>query len=76
MEKNRSENGALESEIRFLKGQLTALGYEPNFSVDSLPLLGNLVTDLLQTTDSLKHYKKLSTGCLQVSGKMLRNVIF
>ncbi len=68
---NDDDNLTLESKCRFLQQQLSILGYEQVFTVESLPLLENLVTDLLQTTDTLKHYKELSQGCLQVSFQTL-----
>lgn len=57
---------SMESRHRFMRNQLSALGYKYEFSNDALPLLENLVPDLLQTTDTLNHYKELSEGCLQV----------
>lgn len=66
IEMGSDNNSKLESKIRFLKQQLSALGYEYEFTVDCLPLLENLVADLIQTSDTLKHYKELSQGCLQV----------
>lgn len=60
------DNYAIESRYRFLQSQLSSLGYEHEFAIDSLPLLECLVADLLQTTDTMKHYKELSRGCLQV----------
>ncbi|XP_065213055.1 myosin-2 heavy chain, non muscle-like [Planococcus citri] len=59
------DGSALESRIRFLQNQIIDLGYKYEVSPDSLPLLEALVADLFQTTDSLKHYKELSQGCLQ-----------
>lgn len=60
------DNSALESRFRFLRNQLHDLGYKYDIESDSLPLLETLIADLLQTTDTLKHYKELSQGCLQV----------
>lgn len=59
-------NSALESRFRFLKNQLSDLGYKDEFTTDSLPLLEALVADFIQTSDALKHYKELSQKCLQV----------
>lgn len=39
-----------------IRKQLSYLGYTQNFPSDSLPLVENLISDLLQTTSSLKHY--------------------
>lgn len=58
-------NHSTESRCRFMKEQLLALGYEYGFPNDALPLLENLIPDLLQTTDTLKHYKELSESSLQ-----------
>jgi hypothetical protein len=63
---NVTGNYSVESRQRFMKQQLSALGYDQKFSADTLPLLENIVNDLLQTTDTLKHYKNLSNNCLQV----------
>lgn len=60
------DGSALKSRIRFLQNQVTNLGYKYDVSTDSLSLIEALVADLLQTTDSLKHYKELSQGCIQV----------
>lgn len=67
------ENPTIESKCRFLRQQLSALGYDDEFSVISVPLLENLVSDLLQTTDTLRHYKELSQDCLQVNFDYLSN---
>lgn len=69
------ENPTLESKCRFLRQQLSALGYNDEFSVNSLPLLENLVSDLLQTTDTLKHYKELSQDCLQVYYQLSKHLL-
>lgn len=69
------ENPTTESKCRFLRQQLSALGYDNEFSVSSLSLLENLVSDLLQTTDTLKHYKELSQDCLQVNIQLLKHLL-
>lgn len=69
------ENATLESKCRFLRQQLSALGYDNEFSTNSIPLLENLVSDLLQTTDTLKHYKHLSQDCLQVNKHLCKHLL-
>lgn len=48
-----------------LRKQLTYLGYTQNFPADCLPLVENLTSDLLQTTDSLKHYMNVCKEVIQ-----------
>uniref|UniRef100_A0A8D8QSB1 Centrosomal protein of 135 kDa n=1 Tax=Cacopsylla melanoneura TaxID=428564 RepID=A0A8D8QSB1_9HEMI len=53
-----------ESIYKSLRSTLDELGYHQALSFDSLYLVKALVADLIQTTQSLKHYKELSQKTL------------
>ncbi|XP_036150015.1 centrosomal protein of 135 kDa isoform X2 [Monomorium pharaonis] len=45
---------------RTVRKHLDNLGYKQALSLDALPLIEALLTDLIQTTDSLKHFKAVA----------------
>lgn len=63
---NIMETGMLEDWYRHLRGHLDELGYRQPLVVESLALVQRLVSDLLQTTESLRQYKELAQISLQV----------
>lgn len=56
----------LEHRYRDLRGHLDELGYRQLLQVESLALVEKLVSDLLHTTQSLRHYKELAQRSLEV----------
>lgn len=50
-----------------IRYQLDALGYRQYMPPDSVGLVGQLVVDLLHTTDSLKKYKNIAQNTLEVA---------
>jgi hypothetical protein len=60
------DNGILERRYRTLRNHLDGLGYRQPLIIESLPLVERLVSDLLHTTESLRHYKELAQKSLEV----------
>lgn len=50
-----------------IRYQLDALGYHQYMPPDSIGLVSQLTADLLQTTDSLKHYKNIAQSTLEIA---------
>lgn len=63
---NIMENGMLEHRYRDLRKHLDELGYRQPLVVESLALVERLVSDLLHTTQSLRHYKEVAQRSLEV----------
>jgi len=63
---NIMENGMLEHKYRDLRRHLDELGYRQPLVVESLALVERLLSDLLHTTQSLRHYKELAQRSLEV----------
>lgn len=63
-------NGEAEYNVatryRTVKKHLDNLGYKQALSLDALPLIETLLADLVQTTDSLKHYKTIAEENIKV----------
>lgn len=51
---------------RTVKKHLDNLGYKQALSLDALPLIEALLSDLIQTTDSLKHFKAVAQENIEV----------
>jgi hypothetical protein len=56
----------VEHRYRVLRNHLDELGYRYPLAVESLSLVERLVSDLLHTTERLRHYKELSQKSLEV----------
>jgi centrosomal protein CEP135 len=61
------DNGIVEQRYRALCNHLDDLGYQYPLSVESASLVEKLVSDLLHTTDRLRHYKELAQKSLEES---------
>ncbi|XP_023719195.1 centrosomal protein of 135 kDa isoform X2 [Cryptotermes secundus] len=61
------DNGMLEHRYRALRNHLDKLGYQYPLAVESLPLVERLVSDLLHTTERLRHYKELAQKSFEES---------
>lgn len=63
-------NGEAEYNVttryRTVRKHLDNLGYKQALSLDALPLIETLLADLVQTTDSLKHYKAIAEENIKV----------
>ena len=51
---------------RNIRKHLDSLGYKQGLSLDALPLIEKLLADLIQTTDSLKHFKAIAHDNVEV----------
>jgi hypothetical protein len=60
------DTGMLEHRYRLLRSRLDELGYRQPLVVESLALVERLFSDLLHTTESLRHYKELAQKSLEV----------
>lgn len=56
---------------RTVRKHLDNLGYKQALSLDALPLIETLLADLIQTTDSLKHFKAIAQENVEVSCTIL-----
>jgi len=63
---NMMETGMLEHRYRDLRRHLDELGYRQPLVVESLALVERLLSDLLHTTQSLRHYKEVAQRSLEV----------
>jgi len=61
---NQTEQNERFESIRY---QLDALGYRQYMPLDSIDLVGQLIGDLLHTTDSLKQYKNIAQNTIEVA---------
>jgi centrosomal protein CEP135 len=61
------DNGMMERRFRALRNHLDELGYRHPLTVESVSLVDRLVSDLLHTTERLRHYKGLAQKSLEES---------
>ncbi|XP_050457151.1 centrosomal protein of 135 kDa isoform X2 [Cataglyphis hispanica] len=57
---NGEEEYNVATRYRTVRKHLDNLGYKQALSIDALPLIETLLSDLIQTTDSLKHFKAIA----------------
>lgn len=55
---------------RTVRKHLDNLGYKQALSLDALPLIEALLADLIQTTDSLKHFKTVAQENIEACGQL------
>lgn len=60
----------MEERYLHVRKQLEELGYHQYLKIESVPLVEKLVSDLIQTTDSLRKYMKISKDVITVSKKI------
>ncbi|GLH01226.1 Uncharacterized protein GBIM_07403 [Gryllus bimaculatus] len=60
-----SEASVSERRYRLLRKQLDELGYLNTLPIEALPLVERLISDLLHTTESLRHYKEIAQKSLE-----------
>ena len=58
----------ITARYRTVRKHLDNLGYKQTLSLDALPLIEALLVDLIQTTDSLKHFKAVAQENIEVCG--------
>ncbi|XP_072746619.1 centrosomal protein of 135 kDa [Anoplolepis gracilipes] len=67
-------NGKAEYNVatryRTVRKHLDNLGYKQALSLDALPLIETLLADLVQTTDSLKHFKAIAQENIEVQSQL------
>lgn len=51
---------------RTVRKHLDSLGYIQALTLDALPLIEKLLADLIQTTESLKHFKSVAEENIEV----------
>lgn len=61
------ESYSVAVRYRNIKKRLDNLGYRQALSLDALPLVEQLLADLIQTTESLKHFKSVAENNIEVS---------
>lgn len=60
-----SESSSSEKRFRLLRKQLDELGYLNSLPIDAIPLVERLTSDLLHTTESLRHFKEIAQKALE-----------
>lgn len=63
---NTGEEYSMTARYRTVRKHLDSLGYKQALSLDTLPLIEKLLADLIQTTDSLKHFKTIAQNNMEV----------
>ncbi|XP_029664443.1 centrosomal protein of 135 kDa-like isoform X2 [Formica exsecta] len=67
-------NGEAEYNVatryRTVRKHLDNLGYKQALSIDALPLIETLLSDLIQTTDSLKHFKAIAQENIEAHSQL------
>lgn len=51
---------------RTVRKHLDSLGYKHALTLDALPLIEKLLSDLIHTTESLKHFKSIAQENIEV----------
>ncbi|XP_043473672.1 centrosomal protein of 135 kDa isoform X2 [Leptopilina heterotoma] len=59
---------------RTVQKHLDGLGYKQTLPLDSLPLVENLLADLIQTTESLKHFKSVAQDNIESCSQLQLSV--
>ncbi|XP_076665146.1 uncharacterized protein LOC143367341 isoform X2 [Andrena cerasifolii] len=60
MKMSAEDDFNIAARYRTVRKHLDSLGYKQALSLDALPLIEKLLADLLQTTESLKHFKSIA----------------
>ena len=68
--------GSFASRYRTIRKHLDGFGYKQILPLDALPLVENLLADLIQTTESLKHFKSIAQDNIEVCLILLKLIIF
>ncbi|XP_023289896.1 centrosomal protein of 135 kDa [Orussus abietinus] len=71
---NADEDYNIATRYRTVRKHLDSLGYRQALSFDALPLIERLLADLLQTTESLKHFKAIAQDNIEACSQLQRVV--
>lgn len=63
----------MEFKFKKVRKQLDELGYVQVFNYECLPLVEKLAADLIQTTESLRKYKKIAKDASEVCEQLLQS---
>lgn len=63
---NENVECTVAARFQTVRKHLENLGYKQALSLDALPLVEALLADLVQTTDSLKHFKAVAQENVEV----------
>ncbi|KAL6426094.1 hypothetical protein ACFW04_008989 [Cataglyphis niger] len=67
---NGEEEYNVATRYRTVRKHLDNLGYKQALSIDALPLIETLLSDLIQTTDSLKHFKAIAQENIEAHNQL------
>nr|XP_033320790.1 centrosomal protein of 135 kDa isoform X2 [Megalopta genalis] len=70
MKMNTEHDYNVAVRYRTVRKHLDSLGYKHSIALDSLPLIEKLLADLLQTTESLKHFKSIAQDNIEVHSQL------
>ncbi|XP_043502360.1 centrosomal protein of 135 kDa [Polistes fuscatus] len=60
----------IAARYRTVRKRLDSLGYQQALSLDTLPLIERLLADLIQTTESLKHFKTVAQDNIEACNQL------
>lgn len=66
----------IAARYRTVRKHLDSLGYKHALTLDSLPLIEKLLADLIQTTESLKHFKSIAQENIEVCAFAVKSLFF
>ncbi|XP_015181799.1 PREDICTED: centrosomal protein of 135 kDa [Polistes dominula] len=64
------EDYNIAARYRTVRKRLDSLGYQQALSLDALPLIERLLADLIQTTESLKHFKTVAQDNIEACNQL------
>ncbi|KAK2585798.1 hypothetical protein KPH14_010403 [Odynerus spinipes] len=67
---NSNEEYNVAARYRTVRKRLDSLGYQQALSLDALPLIERLLADLVQTTESLKHFKSVAQDNIEACNQL------
>ncbi|XP_024940651.1 uncharacterized protein LOC107267564 isoform X3 [Cephus cinctus] len=67
---NAEEDYNVAARYRTVRKHLDNLGYKQALSLDALPLIERLLADLIQTTESLKHFKSIAQDNIEACSQL------
>ncbi|XP_053977812.1 centrosomal protein of 135 kDa isoform X1 [Hylaeus volcanicus] len=70
MKMNTDDDFNIAARYRTIRKHLDSLGYKYALSLDTLPLIEKLLADLIQTTESLKHFKSIAQENIEAHSQL------
>ncbi|XP_076748654.1 uncharacterized protein LOC143422118 isoform X1 [Xylocopa sonorina] len=67
---NMEDEYNVATRYRTVRKHLDSLGYKQALTLDALPLIEKLLADLIQTTDSLKHFKSIAQENIEAQAQL------